>query len=269
VKLPVAELPRLSADEHATVVAPNGNVEPEAGLHTTARAPSTTSVAVTENVTVVPPALGVDTLIGAGRDSAGPAVSDTVTVNDDVPVLPFASVAEHRTGVAPKPKALPEAGAHVAEIEPLTRSVAAGTAKVTVAPDAPVASTLRFGSAATVGAVVSVTVTENWDVPAFPWASVAEHVTVVMPTGNAEPDAGAHATASVTSTMSLADGVEKVTIAPEGPVASADWFATIPTTGAVVSMTVIVNDADALRPTLSVAVHVIVVAPIGNVAPDA
>ena len=51
-----------------------------------------------------------------------------------------------------------------------------------------------FAGQVTVGACVSLTVTENAHVPVFAEASVAVHVTVVVPTGNVEPDAGAHTT---------------------------------------------------------------------------
>ena len=53
-------------------------------------------------------------------------------------------------------------------------------------------------------AVVSLTVTVNVSLPSLPFASVAEHVTVVSPIGNVDPDAGAHAGVSGPSTMSLA-----------------------------------------------------------------
>jgi hypothetical protein len=51
-----------------------------------------------------------------------------------------------------------------------------------------------FAGQVTVGAWVSFTVTENEHVPVFDDASVAVHVTVVVPTGKVEPDAGEHAT---------------------------------------------------------------------------
>ena len=49
-----------------------------------------------------------------------------------------------------------------------------------------------LGGTNTVGGVVSAqqTVTVNVSVPGFPAASVAVHVTVVVPSGNAEPDGG-------------------------------------------------------------------------------
>ena len=49
-----------------------------------------------------------------------------------------------------------------------------------------------FAGQVIAGACVSCTVTENEHVPVFPTASVAVHVTVVVPTGKVEPDAGTH-----------------------------------------------------------------------------
>jgi hypothetical protein len=48
VNAPVARLPCASVALHETVVAPNANVEPEAGVHVTATLPSTMSVALAE-----------------------------------------------------------------------------------------------------------------------------------------------------------------------------------------------------------------------------
>ena len=49
-----------------------------------------------------------------------------------------------------------------------------------------------FAGHVTVGACVSLTVTVNEHVPVFDAASVAVHVTVVVPIANVEPDAGTH-----------------------------------------------------------------------------
>ena len=53
-----------------------------------------------------------------------------------------------------------------------------------------------FAGHETVGACVSCTVTVNEHVPSglFADASLAVHVTVVVPTGKVDPDAGTHAT---------------------------------------------------------------------------
>jgi len=58
-----------------------------------------------------------------------------------------------------------------------------------------------------VGFSVSLTVTVNWQLPVLPCASVAEHVTVVVPLANVEPDAGEQLTAPTPGQLSLAVGV--------------------------------------------------------------
>ena len=75
---------------------------------------------------------------------------------------------------------------------PSTRSVAVGAAYVTVAPDGLVALTVMFAVGAIAGGVVSRTVTGNVaGVALLPAASCALHVTVVVPSANVEPEAGA------------------------------------------------------------------------------
>ena len=52
--------------------------------------------------------------------------------------------------------------------------------------------------------IVWVIVTVKLVVPVFPAASVAEHVTSVIPIGNMVPDAGVHVGPLVTATLSVA-----------------------------------------------------------------
>jgi hypothetical protein len=118
------------------------------------------------------------------------------------------------------------------------------------------------------GGVVSATVTENvagglalW------WESSALHVTVVDPSANTEPDAGAHVTGSEPSTASDAVAVN-ATGAPLGPVASLTIGAGTVMTGGVVSTTVTGNVAWLAPPWLSTALHVTVVGPNPNTEPD-
>src|SRR5882762_1669112 len=66
--------------------------------------------------------------------------------------------------------------------------------------------------------------------------------------------------------VSVADAL-KVNIAPLAAVASTVALAGTVTTGPVVSVTVTVNEADPLLPCASLAVHLTVVAPNGNVDP--
>src|SRR4051794_19216345 len=89
----------------------------------------------------------------------------------------------------------------------------------TVAPDAPVASAVLSAGTDTTGAVVSTTVTVNEPLLLFPAPSVAVQWTVVVPSGNVDPDPGPHDGATEPLTMSLAVDANE-TAAPEAPVAS-------------------------------------------------
>ena len=104
----------------------------------------------------------------------------------------------------------------------------------------------------------------------FPAASVAVQVTVVVPGGKKEPDAGVQ-TAVTPGQLSLTVGSGKLTNAPLlpgslKPLMSAGQVIT----GGSVSFTVTVNEQGALvLPAASVAVHVTVVVPTGKKLPDA
>ena len=70
-------------------------------------------------------------------------------------------------------------------------------------------TTVMFDGQVTVGACVSVTVTVKVHVPSGLLAdtSLAVHVTVVEPTGNVEPDAGAQLTVTTPGQLSAPVGV--------------------------------------------------------------
>src|SRR2546428_84859 len=82
VKVLVPTLAWLSVALHVTVVAPNGNVAPLAGVQLTATLPSSRSVAEAVKVNIAPAALVASTVALAGTVTTGPVVSFTVTVND-------------------------------------------------------------------------------------------------------------------------------------------------------------------------------------------
>src|SRR5262245_42464912 len=124
---------------------------------------------------------------------------------------------------------------------PSKLSVAEAT-KAKAAPLAPVASTVALAGTVTTGGVASITVTVNDAVPVLPWASVAVQVTMVAPTANVDPLAGAQVTGTTPSTRSVAEAT-KAWIAPLEPCAGTVSFAGTVTTGPVVSVTVTVNDA--------------------------
>ena len=123
VNEPVEAFPAASDDEHETVVTPMGNDEPEAGVQTTGRAPSTASSAEALKVTtaLVPEAV---TAIGEGSVSTGPVPSVTVTVNEPVEVLPVASDDVQVTVVTPTGNDEPEAGVQTTGRAPSTASSA-------------------------------------------------------------------------------------------------------------------------------------------------
>jgi len=84
------------------------------------------------------------------------------------------------------------------------------------------------------GGAVSTTVTWKEAEPVLPVLSVTEHVTVVEPNANVEPDEGVQVGANGPSTRSEAEAVY-VTTAPLGPVALTVMSAGTVTTGAVLS----------------------------------
>src|SRR5262245_48696880 len=102
-------------------------------------------------------------------------------------------------------KVLPEAGVQMAATEPSTRSVAVAE-EFTAAPDALVAGTVIAAGSTSVGDVESCTVTVKLALELFPWASVAEQVTVELPMGKVLPEAGVQLGVTVPSTRSVAVG---------------------------------------------------------------
>ena len=120
------------------------------------------------------------------------------------------------------------------------------------------------------GACVSLTVTVNEQLLVLFEASVAVHVTVEAPIAKSDPDSGEHTTV-VPGQLSDVVGSANFTVAPH-TFASFDtvMFAGHVIVGAVVSVTVTVkvHVVSGLFADASVAVHVTVVTPTGNVAPD-
>jgi hypothetical protein len=228
-----------SVAAHVTDVVPMTNVLPDAGAHVAARLPETMSIADAEKVTAAPDEPVASAVIGPGTVTTGFVVSPTVTVNEAEPVLPAPSMAVQVTVVAPMANVEPDAGAHVAARLPETVS-AADVEKETVAPAGPAASAMTGAGMVTAGGVVSPTVTVNELVPVFPAASAAVQVTLVVPRGNTDPEAGRQAAARLPATASVAPA-GKLTVAPDAPVASTAIGAGTVTTGGVVSPTVTVT----------------------------
>ena len=102
----------------------------------------------------------------------------------------------------------------------------ADTPKLTVAPVGPVASPVRFPGSDRTGGVVSggggggVTTTSNDAELELLWLSVAVQVTVVVPTGKSEPEAGTQpeVTRSLSGSLKVTSE-SKSTVAPSSLVA--------------------------------------------------
>src|SRR5256885_1527907 len=93
-----------------------------------------------------------------GTVIAGAVVSRTAIVNEAVPVLLCASVAEQVTVVVAMPNVDPLAGEQAGVSAPSMLSIADAVYEAG-APEAPTASMLMFAGTVTIGAVVSVSVT--------------------------------------------------------------------------------------------------------------
>jgi hypothetical protein len=114
----------VSVAVHVTVVAPSGKVDPLAGVHVTARGPSTTSLADAVKLNAPPVALVASSVAFAGTVTTGPTVSVTVTVKEAATLLPLVSVAVQPTVVGPSGKVEPLAGVQVTTRGPSTTSPA-------------------------------------------------------------------------------------------------------------------------------------------------
>jgi hypothetical protein len=127
--------------------------------------------------------------------------------------------------------------------------------------------TVIFAGQVITGGCTSLTVTVKVQVAVLPVASVAVEVTVVVPTGKNEPEAGTAAT--VTPGQLSVAFTAKFTTAPH-------WLGSLLTvifagqviTGGCTSFTVTVNVQVAVLPAASVAVAVTVVVPTGKKEPD-
>ena len=266
VKLPVDVLLCESVAEQLTVVVPNANVLAEAGEHATKTEPSTMSNDEAVNVTTAPDELVASAAIFAGKFRVGGVVSSTVTVKLPLAVLLCASVAEQLTVVAPNANVPAEAGEHATKTEPSTRSEDEAV-NVTTAPEELVASAVMFAGKFRVGGVVSCTMTVKLPLDVLPCASVAEQLTVVVPSANVLAEAGEQTTGTETSTMSEDEAVNVAT-APEELVASEVMFAGRLNTGGVVSCTVTVKLPLAALPRVSDAEQLTVVTPTEKVLFD-
>ena len=108
VKLQLAVLPAASVAVAVTKVVPTGNVLPDAGTLTTVTPGQLSETVGAAYVTTAPQVPGVLlTVILAGQVIVGGCTSFTVTVNEQLAVLPYASVAWYVLVVVPTGKKLP------------------------------------------------------------------------------------------------------------------------------------------------------------------
>jgi hypothetical protein len=179
-----------SSAVHVTVVVPIGNVEPDGGSHTTVTPGQLSDATGGSKFTMAPATPGsLGTVISSGHVMTGASVSWTVMVKLHVLVFPAASVAVSVTVVVPFGKKLPEAGLAVTKAPQLSEAVGAG--KFTTAPHwFGLFETVMFAGHVMVGGSVSTTVTLK--VHCSP--DLVLHVTVVVPFGKKEPDAGEQTT---------------------------------------------------------------------------
>ena len=131
----------------------------------------------------------IATATAAYAEGEGPTRSVTVTLKDAGTVFPTESIAVQVTVVVPMPKVDPEDGEQLTTGEGSTMSVAV-TSKATVAPEGPVASTRMSAGTVRTGGRESRTSTVKVAVASLPEESRAVQVTVVVPSGKTEPEAG-------------------------------------------------------------------------------
>jgi hypothetical protein len=118
-------------------------------------------------------------------------VSLTVTVKVQVDMLLEESCTEQVTVVDPLGKNEPEAGAQLGDPTPVQLSLTVGAGYVTTAPHWLGSFDLvMFAGQVMVGGWVSLTVTVNVHVAVLPEASATVQVTVVVPLGKNELEAG-------------------------------------------------------------------------------
>jgi hypothetical protein len=253
---------------HVTIVIPNPKIDPEGGTHVTRGDGSQRSVAVAMNVAGAPIALVHSFVMSAGHVIIGGVVSVTVTMNEQVeagPLLPVASVAVQLTVVGPIGNVSPLVGVHTIVGFGSHASVAV-TMNITAAPCGLVHSSNRSSGHEIVGPTVSWTVTSNMQPLELLCASVAVHITVVVPMGKRSPLCGLHTIIGAASQTSDADTMN-VTVAPDALVHSAVIGPGHMMIGSVRSVTVTVN-VHSCWPQLSLPVQFTLVIPNGNTLPD-
>src|SRR5262245_15739517 len=200
-----------SLTEQVTVVVPFANEEPEAGVQVGLPTPGQLSLTVgAAYATTAEQRFGsVPVVMFAGQVIEGGCVSLTVTVklHDELFGGVAASLTEQVTVVVPLGNAVPLAGTQVTAPTPgqLSDAVAANVVTAVHTPGS--VPLVMFEGQEIAGGCRSLMVTVNEQDPAFPLASVAEQVTVVVPLGKLEPDGGVQVTVPTPGQLSVAVGV--------------------------------------------------------------
>jgi hypothetical protein len=180
------------------VVVPAGKVEPAGGTHTTPVPVGLPEMFGSGKFTAVEhcPAVAWTTTL-PGQTMLGGCVSVTVTVKEQVEILPAVSLAEQFTVVVPVWNVAPEGGVQLFEkTEQL--SITRGNGYVTTTDLCPWSGEVNmFSGQVILGATLSTTVTKKLQVAAKALAtaggsSAAAQETVVVPTGKNEPGDGLH-----------------------------------------------------------------------------
>src|SRR5882672_4432036 len=190
VKVHALLLPLLPRALLVTVVTPTGKAKPLAGL-LVRLANVQLSLAVTVKVTllVLPPGAALTARL-AGQLICGGWSSSTVTVKLQLLLLPLLSRAVLVTVVTPAGKAKPLGGTLVTLVTAqLSLAVMLKVRLLVQTPGA--ASTVKFAGQVICGGCVSSTVTVKLQLLLLPLLSRAVLVTVVTPTGKANPLGGA------------------------------------------------------------------------------
>jgi hypothetical protein len=272
VKVFTAVFPFASVAVHVTVVIAIGSAAGDAGAQTTgAEAPPTAVAVGGVYITVAPAELVASAVKLVGVPVIVGAVACTKTVKLVCAVLLWVSVAVHVTVVVPTANLEfdmeLDAGEHVTRTDAPPAAVAVGFVYVTNAPVGPPCTVMLGGVPAITGGV-AWTVTVKLECALLPCASVAVQFTVVVPTGNVEPDVGVQPTRSVPSTRSVAVGFVYVTATPVGPPCAVMLGGVPLMTGAVVSWTVTLKFDCELLPNESVAVQITFVVVIAKTDPE-
>src|ERR1051325_740591 len=199
-------------------------------------------------------------------ETIGPMLSTTLTGKRSLACAPERSVAVQVTSVWPRAKNEPESASHLMDGFEST-GLAAVTVKLTRPPLAFSASPVTLDGTL-ITSLVKSTFTSNEPPPTFSELSVAVQVTVVLPTGKSEPEAGKQL-GVIAPSMSSSAVTSYFTNAPRPSVASTEKERGTFTIGLPPSNTVTAKSPVTRSPRLFEATHWTLVVPSGKSEPAA